>query len=44
LEVRPIRQPVIAQVLDAPSEMMVRSYIPGSWAIEKNSPVYARRE
>ena len=32
-EVKPIRQPVIAQVFDAPSEMIVRSYIPGSCAI-----------
>ena len=37
-EVKPMRQPVIAQVFDAPSEMIVRSYIPGSCAIEKNSP------
>ena len=35
---KPIRQPVIAQVFDAPSEMIVRSYIPGSEAIEANSP------
>jgi hypothetical protein len=34
---KPTRHPVIAQVFEAPSEMMVRSYIPGSWAIEKNS-------
>jgi hypothetical protein len=37
-EVKPMRHPVIAHVLDAPSEMIVRSYIPGSCAIEKNSP------
>ena len=37
-EVKPMRQPVIAQVLDAPSEMMVRSYMPGACAMEKNSP------
>src|SRR5207248_2913495 len=44
LAVKPIRQPVIAQVLEAPSEMMVRSYMPGTWAMEKNSPTYAKRE
>jgi hypothetical protein len=33
-EVKPMRQPVIAQVFEAPSEMMVRSYMPGTWAIE----------
>ena len=38
LEVKPMRQPVIAQVFEAPSEMMVRSYMPGTCAIEKNSP------
>ena len=38
LEAKPMRQPVIAQVLEAPSEMMVRSYMPGSCAMEKNSP------
>ena len=43
-DVKPMRQPVIAQVLEAPSEMMVRSYIPGTCAMEKNSPTYARRE
>ena len=37
-EVKPMRQPVIAQVFEAPSETMVRSYMPGTWAIEKNSP------
>src|SRR3954466_10507651 len=44
LDVRPMRQPVIAQVFEAPSEMIVRSYIPGTCAIEKNCPEYARRE
>ena len=39
-----MRQPVIAQVFEAPSEMMVRSYIPGSCAMEKNSPSNTRRE
>src|SRR5687767_13189669 len=47
-EVKPMRQPVIAQVFEAPSEMMVRSYMPGTWAMEKNEPAasspYARRE
>ena len=38
LDVSPMRQPVIAQVFEAPSEMMVRSYIPGTCAMEKNSP------
>ncbi len=37
-DAKPSRQPVIAQVLDAPSEMIVRSYMPGSDAIEANSP------
>src|SRR5438309_7272 len=37
-DVKPMRQPVIAQVFEAPSEMMVRSYMPGACAIEKNSP------
>ena len=37
-EVKPMRQPVIAQVLDAPSEMIVRSYMPGTCAMEKKSP------
>jgi hypothetical protein len=44
LDVSPMRHPVIAQVFEAPSEMMVRSYIPGTCAIEKNWPEYARRE
>ena len=44
LEVKPMRQPVIAQVLEAPSEMMVRSYIPGTCAMEKNSLWNTRRE
>ena len=44
LEVKPMRQPVIAQVLDAPSEMMVRSYIPGTCAMEKNSLSNTSRE
>ena len=44
LEVKPIRQPVMAQVFEAPSEMMVRSYMPGSCAIEKNSPLKTSRE
>src|SRR5437868_13822776 len=47
-EVKPMRQPVIAQVFEAPSEMMVRSYMPGTCAMEKNGPVvpvpYTRRE
>src|ERR1019366_4401008 len=43
-EAKPMRQPVMAQVLEAPSEMMVRSYIPVSDAIEANSPWYSRRE
>jgi len=33
-----MRQPVMAQVFEAPSEMIVRSYRPGTCAIEKNSP------
>src|SRR5204862_7820834 len=37
-EAKPIRQPVIAQVLEAPSEMIVRSTIPGSDAIDANDP------
>ena len=41
-EVKPMRQPVIAQVFDAPSEMMVRSYMPGTCAMEKNSPDVAQ--
>ena len=44
LAVKPMRQPVIAQVFDAPSEMIVRSCMPGSCAIETNSPSYTRRE
>ena len=42
--VKPMRQPVIAQVFEAPSEMMVRSYMPGTCAIEKKSPWNTRRE
>jgi hypothetical protein len=36
--VKPRRQPVIAQVFEAPSEMMVRSSISGNWASDTNSP------
>ena len=36
--VNPMRQPVIAYVFDAPSEMMVRSRMPGSVAIDTKSP------
>ena len=35
---KPIRHPVIAQVLEQPSEMIVRSAMSGKDAIEQNSP------
>ena len=35
-----MRQPVIAQVFDAPSLMIVRSSMPGRVAIESNAPSY----
>ncbi len=44
LAAKPIRQPVIAQVFDAPSETIVRSCIPGRLASVSNAPAYARRE
>src|SRR3989454_145214 len=34
----PMRRPVLAQVFEPPSEMMVRWYMPGTCAIEKTSP------
>ena len=38
LATKPIRQPVIAQVLDAPSQMMVRSSMPGREASDSKAP------
>ena len=38
LATKPTRQPVMAQVFDAPSEMMVRSRMPDSAASDTNSP------
>ena len=35
-DAKPMRQPVIAQVLEAPSEITVLSYMPGNEAIEEN--------
>src|SRR5258707_3474605 len=43
-EVKPILQPVMAQVFDAPSEMMVRSYMTGTSAMGKKTSCEARRE
>src|SRR5438477_12711911 len=38
LAMYPMRHPVIAQVFDAPSEMMVRSSMPGREASDVNFP------
>ena len=40
----PMRQPVIAHVLEAPSLMIVRSSMPGRVASESKRPSYTRRE
>ena len=37
LAVKPMRQPVIAQVFDAPSAMIVRSSMSGNCAIDANA-------
>ena len=39
LATKPMRQPVIAQVFDAPSLMIVRSSMPRRVASESNAPV-----
>src|SRR3954467_2606020 len=43
-DAKPMRQPVIAHAFDAPSAMIVRSYMPGIDAIDVYASSYVRRE